>query len=137
MPSAVALVANGPPHMSASIAATASASRPTHGANEPLYSTPSGRAPTATTTSPHTAGGGPAVNGKSVFESAGCSGCHTLKDAGATGTVGPDLDQLKPSKALVVHQVETGGGAMPSFKGRLTQAQINAVAGYVSSVAGK
>jgi mono/diheme cytochrome c family protein len=96
--------------------------------------TASGRKPTP---SPHTATGGPAVNGKSVFETAGCSGCHTLKDAGATGTVGPDLDQLKPSKATVAHQVETGGGAMPSFKGRLSQAQIQAVAGYVASVAGK
>ncbi len=98
--------------------------------------TPSGRAP-ATTTSPHAAGSGPAVNGKSVFESAGCSGCHTLKDAGATGNVGPNLDQLKPSKALVARQVETGGAVMPSFKGKLSQAQIDAVAGYVASVAGK
>ena len=98
--------------------------------------TAAGRKPN-TTTSPHVATGGPAVNGKQVFETAGCSGCHTLKDAGATGTVGPDLDQLKPSKAVVARQVETGGGAMPSFKGRLTPAQIQAVAGYVSSVAGK
>src|SRR4029077_612316 len=27
--------------------------------------------------------------GKKVFASAGCAGCHTLKDAGATGNVGP------------------------------------------------
>lgn len=87
--------------------------------------------------SPHTATGGPAANGKQVFTSAGCSGCHTLKDAGATGTVGPNLDQLKPSKARVAHQVEVGGGAMPAFKGQLSEAQIQAVAGYVSSVAGK
>lgn len=98
--------------------------------------TPSGRAP-ATTTSPHTAGSGPAVNGKSVFESAGCSSCHTLKDAGANGTVGPNLDQLKPSKARVARQVANGGAIMPSFKDKLSQAQINAVAGYVASVAGK
>jgi mono/diheme cytochrome c family protein len=91
---------------------------------------PSGGAPPVAT-------GGPAVNGKQVFETAGCSGCHTLKDAGATGTVGPDLDTLKPSKATVARQVETGGGAMPSFKGRLTDKQIQAVAGYVASVAGK
>jgi mono/diheme cytochrome c family protein len=90
----------------------------------------------ATTT---TQGGGTAQkpNGKQVFASAGCSGCHTLKDAGATGTVGPNLDQLKPAKDVVAHQVEVGGGAMPAFKGRLTPAQIDAVAAYVSSVAGK
>lgn len=75
--------------------------------------------------------------GKHVFETAGCSGCHTLKDAGATGTVGPNLDTLKPSQAAVQTQVENGGGAMPAFKGQLTAAQIAAVATYVSSVAGK
>ena len=95
-----------------------------------------GRKP-GTAPSPPVATGGPAVNGKSVFESAGCGGCHTLKDAGATGTVGPDLDRLRPSKAVVARQVETGGGPMPSFKGQLTQKQIQAVAGYVASVAGK
>jgi mono/diheme cytochrome c family protein len=95
-------------------------------------------APPATTTAP-SGGGGTAAkpNGKQVFTSAGCSGCHTLKDAGATGNVGPNLDQLKPAKAVVAHQVEVGGGAMPAFKGRLSQAQIDAVAAYVSSVAGK
>jgi mono/diheme cytochrome c family protein len=87
--------------------------------------------------SPPAASGGPAVNGKNVFETAGCGGCHTLKDAGATGTVGPNLDGLKPSKAIVARQVENGGAVMPSFKGRLTQKQIQAVAGYVASVAGK
>ena len=55
----------------------------------------------------------------------------------ATGNVGPNLDQLKPSKARVASQVETGGAIMPSFKGRLSPAQIQAVAGYVASVAGK
>jgi mono/diheme cytochrome c family protein len=78
-----------------------------------------------------------APSGKQVFATAGCGGCHTLKDAGATGTVGPNLDQLKPSEATVAHQVENGGGVMPAFKGKLTPAQIQAVAKYVSSVAGK
>jgi mono/diheme cytochrome c family protein len=76
-------------------------------------------------------------DGKSVFASAGCSGCHTLKDAGATGNVGPNLDQLKPSESVVQHQVENGGGGMPAFKGQLSAAQIQAVSQYVSSVAGK
>jgi mono/diheme cytochrome c family protein len=76
-------------------------------------------------------------DGKSIFESAGCSGCHTLKDAGATGNVGPNLDQLKPSESVVQHQVENGGGGMPAFKGQLSAAQIQAVSEYVSSVAGK
>jgi mono/diheme cytochrome c family protein len=97
-------------------------------------------APATTTTGGTTttaAGGGAKPNGKQIFGSAGCSGCHTLKDAGATGNVGPNLDQLKPPKNIVAHQVEVGGGAMPAFKGKLTPAQIDAVAAYVASVAGK
>src|SRR5256885_3118535 len=39
-------------------------------------------------------GQGNPTAGKAVFTSVGCSGCHTLKDAGSTGNVGPDLDQL-------------------------------------------
>jgi mono/diheme cytochrome c family protein len=74
--------------------------------------------------------------GKQVFTQ-NCGGCHTLKDAGTSGSVGPDLDQLKPPKATVVRQVNNGGGPMPAFKGRLSAAQINDVATYVSSVAGQ
>ena len=101
--------------------------------------TASKAAPAATTTAPTTTGGGgsAAPDGKHVFETAGCGGCHTLKDAGTTGNVGPNLDQLKPSEAAAKHQVEVGGGPMPAFKGKLSDAEIAAVAKYVSSVAGK
>jgi mono/diheme cytochrome c family protein len=75
--------------------------------------------------------------GAKVFADAGCKNCHTLKAAGANGTVGPNLDQLQPSSALVSKQVNNGGGVMPSFKGKLSPQQIKAVADYVSSVAGK
>lgn len=78
-----------------------------------------------------------ATAGKDIFQQAGCVNCHTLKDAGATGTIGPNLDQVKPSKDLVVERVTNGKNVMPSFKGKLTDAQIQAVADYVSSVAGK
>ena len=82
-------------------------------------------------------GGGGKPDGKQIFASAGCTGCHTLKDAGSTGTVGPNLDDAKPPKALVVERVTNGMGAMPSFKGQLSEAEIEAVADYVSSAAGK
>ena len=36
----------------------------------------------------------PGEAGKSVFAANGCASCHTLQEAGATGTVGPDLDKL-------------------------------------------
>jgi mono/diheme cytochrome c family protein len=86
---------------------------------------------TASTTSTGAAPQGDPAAGKSVFTSAGCSGCHTLKAAGASGTVGPNLDQLKPAYDKVVHQVEVGGGAMPAFKGTLTPKQIQDVAAFV------
>ena len=76
------------------------------------------------------------TNGAAIFK-ANCSSCHTLAAAGATGTVGPNLDQLKPAMAVVVHQVTNGGAVMPAFKGKLSAAQIQAVAKYVSSSAGK
>ena len=74
--------------------------------------------------------------GMTVFDST-CASCHTLAAAGSTGTVGPNLDQLKPSDALVVHQVTNGGGGMPAFGSSLSKAQIQSVALFVSSVAGK
>ena len=37
----------------------------------------------------------------------------------------------------MAHQVEVGGGAMPAFKGQLSDAQIQAVAAYVAGAAGK
>ena len=76
------------------------------------------------------------AQGKTVFTT-NCKGCHTLKAAGATGTVGPNLDDLKPDKATVTRQVENGGGPMPAFKGKLSDTQINAVSTYVSTVAGQ
>jgi cbb3-type cytochrome c oxidase subunit III len=76
------------------------------------------------------------TDGKKIF-SADCASCHTLKAAAASGTIGPNLDQLKPPQAVVQHQVEVGGGVMPAFKGKLTDAQIAAVATFVSSSAGK
>ena len=51
--------------------------------------------------------------------------------------MGPNLDQKKPPLQLVVDRVTNGKGVMPSFKDKLNSAQIQAVAKYVSSVAGK
>jgi mono/diheme cytochrome c family protein len=74
-------------------------------------------------------------DGKTIFQ-AECASCHTLAAAATHGTIGPNLDQLKPSEAIVKHQVEVGGGVMPAFQGKLTPAQIAAVATFVSSSAG-
>jgi mono/diheme cytochrome c family protein len=82
------------------------------------------------------AAGGGGSDGKSIF-SANCASCHTLAAAGATGTVGPNLDQLKPPEQRVDQQVTNGGAIMPAFKGKLTDAQIKAVAKFVAASAGK
>lgn len=66
-----------------------------------------------------------------------CSLCHTLREAGASGAVGPDLDQLRPDAARVAAAVSNGLGVMPPFADTLSEEQIRAVAHYVSSVAGQ
>ena len=77
------------------------------------------------------------AQGKIVFQGSACVTCHTLADAGSTGTVGPNLDQAKPAASLVLERVTNGQGGMPPFKGKLSGAEIAAVAAYVSSVAGR
>jgi uncharacterized membrane protein len=74
--------------------------------------------------------------GKQLFETAGCASCHTLRDAGATGSVGPDLDAAKPSRALVIDRVTHGQGVMPPFASKLSAQQIGEIADYVSARAG-
>jgi cytochrome c553 len=74
---------------------------------------------------------GNAEAGAEVFASAGCGGCHALQAAGTSGTVGPNLDEAKPDHALVVDRVTNGKGVMPSFKGQLSEQQIQDVAAYV------
>lgn len=81
--------------------------------------------------------GGDETDGEAIFASAGCGTCHTLAAAGSTGTVGPNLDEAMPSKELAIDRVTNGQGGMPSFQDQLTEAQIEAVAEYVSSNAGR
>jgi mono/diheme cytochrome c family protein len=74
--------------------------------------------------------------GKALFLKSGCTGCHTLADAHATGTVGPNLDQAKPDFRRATARVTLGKNAMPSFKGQLTDQQIADVAAYVVKATG-
>jgi len=90
----------------------------------------------ATTTGAATTTVASAVDGKQIFIS-NCGSCHRLGAAGTTGSVGPNLDQLKPNVATVEQQVRNGGGGMPAFEGRLSNAQIAAVSKYVAQNAGK
>jgi mono/diheme cytochrome c family protein len=77
-----------------------------------------------------------ATEGSEIFAQAGCGSCHTLAAAGSSGTVGPNLDDAKPSGDLVIDRVTNGAGAMPPFKDRMSEEQIKAVAEFVSQNAG-
>jgi cytochrome c6 len=84
--------------------------------------------------------GAPAELGKEVFTTIAqppCGACHTLADAGTAGTTGPNLDEQQPTEEDAKLMVTEGAGVMPGYGPLLTQEQIDAVANYVSSVAGQ
>ena len=103
----------------------------------PTPETVEGQQPTTQTqaTSEGTSEGNP-ENGKKIFASAGCGSCHTLKDAGASGTIGPNLDEAKPDFQLAVDRVTNGASPMPSFKDQLSEQEIADVAAYVVQATG-
>jgi cytochrome c6 len=101
---------------------------------EPTETAPTETEPTET--EPPASEGDP-VAGKEVFVGpAGCASCHTFADAGATGTIGPNLDAANPDYELAVDRVTNGQGGMPAFADQLSEQQIQDVAAYVSSQSG-
>jgi mono/diheme cytochrome c family protein len=90
-----------------------------------------------------------AKTGEQIFTAAGCAGCHTFQPAGSNGTIGPNLDDLaaaagerEPGKSAEEYiresltdpgafLAEGFGDTMPSFEGRLTDRQIDAVIEYL------
>ena len=98
-------------------------------------------------TLPKAAAANPA-NGKSVFASSGCGSCHTLKDAGASGKIGPDLDEALKGKdeAFIKTSITDPNSAiasgfqpnvMPqSYGSQLTSTQINDLVAYLKSATG-
>ena len=97
-------------------------------------------------------GGGGETDGKTLFtESAqptACKSCHTLADAGATGTTGPNLDEVIPdlSDAEIKESIQdpeakiTEGfqpGIMPRYGESLSEEQVDALVKYLKEVAGQ
>ncbi len=89
--------------------------------------------------------GGAAPDGKAEFASQGCGACHTLSDAGATGTVGPDLDKVLVGKtpdfikqSIVDPGAEIENGYTnimpPGFGDKLGDAGVDALVTYLSDV---
>jgi mono/diheme cytochrome c family protein len=90
-----------------------------------------------------------AKTGEQIFTAAGCAGCHTFAPAGSNGTIGPSLNELKtqagniePGKSAeeyVRESIENPSAfivqgfpnAMPAFKGRLTDEQVQALVDYL------
>ena len=78
--------------------------------------------------------------GKALFTgraTPACAVCHTLKHAGSSGEIGPVLDEIKPTPERVLTALRNGVGLMPSYKDTLTDAEIRALARYVSTVSGR
>jgi mono/diheme cytochrome c family protein len=76
---------------------------------------------------------GDPVAGKQLFAASGCSGCHTFKAAGSSGTTGPDLDTANPSTTKVMQQLSKPGGLMPSFADKLSEEQKGDLAAFVGA----
>jgi len=130
------------------------------GAGSSSSSSPSS-SPSSSSSSSSSGSGTSAAAGQAVFTGqGGCSGCHTLAAASATGTVGPNLDvRLRTDCANPASQkvrgttlkqcIETAitkpyaylpsgysAGIMPSnFSQRLTPTQIQALVNFISSAA--
>jgi mono/diheme cytochrome c family protein len=101
-----------------------------------------------------TAGLAQAKTGEQIFTAAGCAGCHTFAPAGSNGTIGPNLDELaaaagerEPGKSAEEYVSESltnpeaflaegFGNAMPSYEGRLTDEQIQALIEYLLQTGG-
>jgi mono/diheme cytochrome c family protein len=99
----------------------------------------------------YTAGTGDKTNGKELF-TAKCGTCHTLADAGTTGTIGPNLDDafaesrrnglgestfvqvVRDQIAYSIENPPTGAPGMPPDI--VTGQDADDVASYVASVAG-
>jgi cytochrome c oxidase subunit II len=97
-------------------------------------------------------GGGGETDGKTLFtdaaEPTACRSCHTLADAGATGTTGPNLDEVVPDlseeeiRQSIVDPdatIEEGfqPGLMPRYGDSLSEEQVDALVQYLQEVAGK
>ena len=64
-----------------------------------------------------------------------CAICHTLEHAGATGEIGPSLDELQPDATRVAKAIRGGLGTMPPFP-NLSDAQVKTLSEYVARASG-
>jgi cytochrome c oxidase subunit II len=97
-------------------------------------------------------GGGGEADGKTLFTDAAqpqaCASCHTLADASATGTTGPNLDEVVPDlseeeirQSIVDPDADIASGfspgLMPRYGESLSEEQVDALVQYLQEVAGR
>ncbi|HEY8524584.1 MAG TPA: cytochrome c [Acidimicrobiales bacterium] len=111
---------------------TTTTTRPTTTTTRPTTTT---TRPTTTTTRPTTTTTVPGPDGRAIYQ-ASCAGCH---GAEGEGGVGPSLRGIGEhhSVAHLIEVITNGRGGMPAWEGRLTPAEIEAVATYVSTIPGE
>jgi mono/diheme cytochrome c family protein len=88
-----------------------------------------------------TAAGDPAPQpdpeaGRVSFVSTGCGTCHTLAAAGATGTLGSNLDETRPTYEVAVEAITNGADGMPVYGSQLDDGEIADIAAFVAEAAG-
>jgi cytochrome c oxidase subunit 2 len=87
-------------------------------------------------------GGQAAADGEAVFTENGCGSCHTLSEAGANGTVGPDLDNIAQGnkayieKSIVDPNADVAQGFQPdvmpgNFRDQLSPEELDALVEYL------
>ena len=82
-------------------------------------------------------GGGPsrsslAAQGERVFVASGCGHCHTVASARTHGATGPNFDTSEQlTRAQIRSSLDEGANGMPSYRGRLSAAQADAVTEFV------
>jgi mono/diheme cytochrome c family protein len=99
--------------------------------DEPAKEGAAGAAPYAGQAAGGAAGGSAPADGKTVFNDR-CGSCHTLSAAGASGSVGPNLDDNSLDAAAIEGIVRDGRGSMPALGGELSDGEITAVAEFVA-----
>ena len=123
------------------------------GSSAPTTSTTPTASATSTSATTTSSGGGDATAGKAVFASSGCASCHTFQPAGATGSIGPDLDKAPASDAKADNSMDLAEfikesitdpdkyiakgyskGLMPSnFGSSLSSTQLNDLVAFILS----
>ena len=85
---------------------------------------------------------GGTVDGKALFASAGCGGCHTFKPAGSSGAVGPAVDGLTDAASVRQSIVDPGAvvvsgfsdGVMPTtFGDSFSDEEIDALVAFLTA----